>query len=196
MEFLTRIGELLAQAQGVYLFLAVAGSVFFVFELLMTLFGGGGAHDFDDSAFELHDHDVPDLHGLKLLSVKGLVSFITFFGWAGYFWGERGWVGFLLACVCGFLMMFLTALSLWFLLKLQQSGTVTARDCVGRSATVYVSIPAGRQPGGQITITLPGGTRQSRAVADQAIPHGEAVVIREALGSDLFLVGLPENKVQ
>ena len=193
MEFLSKCGEMLAHAQGVYLFLAVLGSVFFVFQLLMTLFGGGGEHDFDDGSFEVQDHDGFDLHGLKLLSVKGLISFVTFFGWAGWFWGERGWVGLLLAFLCGFLMMFLTALSLWVLLKLQQSGTVTAKDCVGRSATVYVSIPAGRQPGGQITIALPGGTRQSRAVADLAIPHGEAVVIREALGTDLFLVGLPEK---
>jgi hypothetical protein len=40
MEFLSKAGELLAQAQSVYLFLAVLGSVFFVFQLISTLFGG------------------------------------------------------------------------------------------------------------------------------------------------------------
>ena len=113
---------------------------------------------------------------------------MTFFGWAGFFWGDRGWSGFFLAFGCGFLMMFLTALSVWILLKLQQSGTVGAKDCVGCSGTVYLAIPAGRQPGGQVTITLPGGTRQSKALADEAIARGEAGIVREALGSDLFLV--------
>ena len=193
MEFLARCGDTLARAQGVYLFLAILGSVFFVFQLLTTLFGGGGEHDFDEGSFELQDHDGFDLHGLKLLSVKGIISFVTFFGWAGWFWGDRGWLGLALAFVCGSLMMFLTALSLWLLLKLQQSGTVSDRDCVGRSATVYIAIPAGRQPGGQITIALPGGTRQSRAVADAAIPRGEAVVVRESLGADLFLVSVPDQ---
>ena len=188
MEILSRVGALLAQAQSVYLFLAVLGSVFFVFQLISTLFGGFGGHDLDDCSFELHDHGVMDLFGLKLISVKGLVSFVTFFGWAGFFWGDRGWSGFFIAFGCGFLMMFLTAFSVWILLKLQQSGTVNARDCVGCSGTVYLPIPAGRQPGGQVTITLPGGTRQSKAVADEAIGRGEAVTVTEALGSDLFLV--------
>ena len=188
MEILAKTGELLSQAQSVYLFLAVLGSVFFVFQLITTLLGGFGGHDFDDGSFELHDHDVMDLFGLKLVSIKSLISFVTFFGWAGFFWGDRGWSGFFLAFGCGFLMMFLTALSVWILLKLQQSGTVGAKDCVGCSGTVYLAIPAGRQPGGQVTITLPGGTRQSKALADEALARGEAVIVREALGSDLFLV--------
>ena len=39
-----------------------------------------------------------------------------------------------------------------------------------------------------MTITLPGGTRQSKAVADEAIGRGEAVTVKDALGADLFLV--------
>lgn len=183
-----KVGEMLAQAQGFYLFLAVLGSVFFLFQLVTTLLGGFGSHDFDDGSFELQDHDVTDLFGLKLVSIKSLISFVTFFGWAGFFWGKQGWSGFFIAFGCGFLMMFLTAFSVWILLKLQQSGTVSAADCVGCSGTVYLPIPADRQSGGQVTITLPGGTRQSRAVADEAIGRGEAVIVREALGSDLFLV--------
>ena len=174
-----------------YLFLAAAGSVFFVVQLIMTLAGGALEHGADadaDASFELQDHGAFDLSGLKLLSVKSIISFVTFFGWAGFFWGGKGWTGFFISFGCGFLMMFLTALALWLLLKLQQSGTVEDKDCVGCPAIVYVAIPAGRQKGGQITITLPGGTRQSRAVADEAVPHGEAVTVCENLGPDLFLV--------
>ncbi len=195
MEFWSQAGTVLAGSRNVYLFLAVVGSVFFVFQLIMTLAGGGMDHD-ADGGFELQDHVEWDLSGLKLLSVKGIASFITFFGWAGFFWGSRGWAGLLLAFGCGFLMMFLTALSLWLLLKLQQSGNVASQDCVGCRGTVYLAIPAGRKPGGQVTIALPGGTRQSRVVADLAIPRGETVKILEVLAPDLFLVARSDMEPQ
>lgn len=178
------IGDFLANSERIYLFLAVVGSVFFLYQLFSSLFGVG----FDDSADTGIDHGADGLEGLKFLSIKGLVSFITFFGWAGYFWGGCGWIGFLLSVGCGLLMMFLTALVLFFLLKMQQSANLEPSDFIGCTGTVYLTIPAGKVAGGQVTVSLPGCTRRVPAVALDELKTGATVRVVEAIGNNLFLV--------
>ena len=53
--------------------------------------------------------------------------------------------------------------------------------------TVYLTVPAGRAPGGMVTVTLPGCTRQVSARADNELKTGTAVVISENLGGGSFL---------
>ena len=117
-----------------------------------------------------------------------ILFFITFFGWAGFFWGGTGWPGFFAALGCGALMMLLTALVLWFLLQMQQSGNLVAEDMVGRSGTVYLGIGAGRRVRGTVTVQLPHCTRQIAAVADEDLDCGTPVVVKAALEEGLFLV--------
>ena len=59
---------------------------------------------------------------------------------------------------------------------------------VGKDGTVYLGIPAGRAPGGKITVQLPGCTREVSACADEAIPTGSPISVVESLGGGLFLV--------
>ncbi len=179
-----KTGEILAGAESFYLLLAVIGSVFFLYQLITSLFGVG----FDDSGDAGVDSGADGLDGLKFLSIKGVISFVTFFGWAGFFWGGSGWPGFLIAVACGALMMFLTALVLFLLLKMQQSGNIDAKDFIGCSGTVYLTIPANRARGGQVTVSLPSCTRRVAAVADEEIKTGSSVKVVEAINNNLFLV--------
>lgn len=191
-------GEFLANSQKIYLFIAVFGSVIFAVLFALTVIGlHGGEADvgaggiLDD--FQPEAHDIADIEGLNFFSLKSIVAFLTFFGWGGFFFGHLGWGGLAIAFGCGLLMMFLTALVISLLLKLQQSGNLRSADFLGRRGTVYLTIPAGRQPGGMVTVLLENCTRQVKARADEEIATGCDVVIESDLGGEVFLVRRNEN---
>ncbi|AVM43592.1 hypothetical protein C5Q97_02310 [Victivallales bacterium CCUG 44730] len=187
-SFLTGIGEFLAGAGNLYLFIAVTGSVIFALQFIMTVAGIHSDVELDGAGFDVDSHDISDIQGLNFFSLKAIVAFVTFFGWGGYFYGHLGWTGLAIAFGCGLIMMFLTALVVSLLLKMQQSGNITPAELVGQRGTVYLTVPAGRAPGGMVTVTLPGCTRQVSARADNELKTGTAVVISENLGGGSFLV--------
>ncbi|WP_418392010.1 hypothetical protein [Victivallis lenta] len=187
-SFLTGIGEFLAGAGNLYLFIAVTGSVIFALQFIMTVAGIHSDVELDGTGFDVDSHDISDIQGLNFFSLKAIVAFVTFFGWGGYFYGHLGWTGLAIAFGCGLIMMFLTALVVSLLLKMQQSGNITPAELVGQRGTVYLTVPAGRAPGGMVTVTLPGCTRQVSARADDELKTGTAVVISENLGGGSFLV--------
>ena len=187
-SFLTGIGEFLAGAGNLYLFIAVTGSVIFALQFIMTVAGIHSDVELDGAGFDVDSHDISDIQGLNFFSLKAIVAFVTFFGWGGSFYGHLGWTGLAIAFGCGLIMMFLTALVVSLLLKMQQSGNITPAELVGQRGTVYLTVPAGRAPGGMVTVTLPGCTRQVSARADDELKTGTAVVISENLGGGSFLV--------
>ena len=187
-SFLTGIGEFLAGAGNLYLFIAVTGSVIFALQFIMTVAGIHSDVELDGAGFDVDSHDISDIQGLNFFSLKAIVAFVTFFGWGGYFYGHLGWTGLAIAFGCGLIMMFLTALVVSLLLKMQQSGNITPAELVGQRGTVYLTVPAGRAPGGMVTVMLPGCTRQVSARADDELKTGTAVVISENLGGGSFLV--------
>lgn len=185
-NLLSGIGDFLSGAGNIYLFIAVTGTVIFTLQFIMSMIGIHS--DTDGADFSVEAHDVQDIAGLNFFSLKAIVSFIAFFGWGGYFFGHLGWGGLGIAFGCGFLMMFLSALVISLLLKMQQSGNITAADLIGKRGTVYLSIPAGRAPGGMVTVSLPGCTRQIGARSDDELKTGTAIVIGEDLGDGNVLV--------
>ncbi|MDD3886270.1 MAG: hypothetical protein PHI35_05325 [Victivallaceae bacterium] len=182
------IGEWLAAGQGIYFFIAVAGTTVFVVQFILTVIGLHSDTDMPDSGFEVDSHDVTDISGLNFFSLKSIVAFITFFGWGGVFFGHLGWGGLAIACFCGAAMMALTAIVLSLLLKMQQSGNISPEDMLNHRATVYLSIPPGRAPGGIVTVALENCSRQVHARSDKAIPTGTDVIVSENLGGGAFLV--------
>jgi len=183
---LDTLGDFLANSQRIYLFIAVLATAVFVIQFLMSMAGIHG--DGGEGDFSVDSHDAADIAGLNFFSIKAIVSFVAFFGWGGYFFGHLGWGGLAIALFCGLLMMFLTALVISLLLKMQQSGNITGEDFVGKSGKVYLSIAAGRAKAGIVTVDFPGCTRQVEALADTEIVTGKAVTVVEKLSDHTFLV--------
>ena len=175
---------------SVYWGLAVFGSIFFGITCLLAIIGVGGVDDgldmdADGAALDHIDHGFLDFN---LFSIRSILAFLTVFGWGGVMWGHHGWIGFIGAFAAGTATMFLTALVIWGLMKLQTSGTVSNRQFVGQTGSVYLSIPGGRTDSGKVTIRFKGATRELKAVADEPIPNGSAVVVVELLADSVFLV--------
>jgi len=185
-NILTGVGNFLSGAENIYLFIAVTGSVIFTLQFILSVIGIHS--DTDGADFSVEAHDIHDITGLNFFSLKAIVSFVTFFGWGGYFFGHLGWGGLAIAFGCGLLMMFLTALVISLLLKMQQSGNITAADLIGKRGTVYLTVPGGRAAGGMVTVILSGCTRQVTARAEEEIKTGAAVVIAADLGDGSVLV--------
>lgn len=185
------IGEFLAssQVQILYWTLALSGTIIFGAFMALTLIGIGGLHDSDpgpDGA--IADHADSGYADFKLISIRSVLAFMTFFGWGGVIFGKYGWPGFLGSFACGFSMMFVTAGLMCVIFRLQHSGNVSSNDIVGQHGEVYIGIPGGRNAPGKVTITISGSTREVVAVADEPIPTGATVLVAERLDERKFLV--------
>ena len=175
---------------SIYWGLAIFGSIFFGISCVLAIIGVGGLDDgmdidADGVSLDHVDHGFLDFN---LFSIRSILAFLTVFGWGGVMWGDHGVWGFVGAFAAGLATMFLTALVIWGLMKLQSSGTISNRQFIGQTGAVYLSIPAGRSSPGKITVRLKGATHELKAVADEEIPTGSTVTVTEQLADSLFLV--------
>lgn len=183
------LNDLLSGTQVNYLYwaLALVGTLLFAISGLFSLFGGGMDADMPDTDDPITAHFDTDL-GFRLVSIRSVLAFVTVFGWGGVLWGDNGWVGFLGALACGFATMVLTAAIIYGAMRMQMSGNISNASIVGMNGIVYVTIPAGRNNAGKVTVVVNGTTREIRAVSDQELPTGTPVVIKEMIAERRYLV--------
>ncbi len=190
MEWIEQFNRFLSDSREFYFYLALGGSAVFVLQVILMLIGIGGAED-ADSTFDPSDVDLGgpgELSFVSFFSLRSIVAFLAFFGWAGFFWGGMGIGGLVIAVFCGLVMMVLTTLIVWLFIRMQQSGNLETADFIGQTGSVYLGIPAGRMPGGMVTVRFAGCTRQVKAIADAALSSGTPVKVVEAVGHDCYVV--------
>lgn len=142
--------ELTAVNQWFYIG-AMFFSAFFLWQLIATVAGlAGGEHDLDTHAEADWQHDTPaDAHdtviAFKLLSIRGVLAFLTLFCWASALYLDTGSpltsaMGY--AVLWGATAMVLVSLALYGVQRLAETGNLRIESCVGASGTVYLDIPA------------------------------------------------------
>lgn len=195
MAFLEKVGEFLAggTAQSIYWAFAISGTVLFIASVALSLFGASS--DFTDGDVDVDlDGEVDLPHpdtgflDLKFLSFRTVLAFLTMFGWGGVVFGEHGWLGLAGALICGTVMMIIAAFVIAGLLKLQQNGTTSNASIVGKTGTVYLTVPGSRSGAGKVSVDLGTATREIRAFADAPVATGRKVRISAHLGNGSFLV--------
>lgn len=192
-ETVHSIGTFLAGdiAMTLYWCAAIGGTIFFLISLIFSSFEISGVDSPDtapDGTFDTLEHVDTGFTDFQFISIKSIFAFVTMFGWVGVVWGHHGWIGFLAALLIGLFAMFLTALAVWLMLKLQHSGNISAQDMAGLNGTVYMNIPAGRSASGKVTVAVRGETREVTAVADEELPTGTLVRLVKPLNPSRFLV--------
>ncbi len=183
------LNELLANSREFYFYLALGGSAVFIIQLFLILTGMGG-DDLDADNFDPSNVDMTgggDLSLVSFFSLRGLVAFVTFFGWAGYFWGHNV-TGLAISLLCGVGMMAMTTLIVWFFLRMQQSGNIGDAEFVDKTGVVYLGIPGGDAASGVVTVQLPNCTRQIKAFAAEPLSSGTPVRVVGVVGTDYFRV--------
>lgn len=174
-------------AEYVYYGIAVFGTFLFLGFLVFSMLGAEAGSDIDaDGGIEIETHSEVGDALLKLFSIKALTAFLMFFGWSAVLFGET-LTGLLISIGIGTGMMVLTSLLIHLMLKLQDGGS--HRDgYIGKTGTVYLSLPAERKNHGIITVVTAEGSRELHAVADAEIVTGNQVTIIEKLDASLYLV--------
>ena len=178
--------------------IAVPSTLLLLIQTIMMLVGLG-----DDAASDIGDVDVSDadvsdgvfgdneiteipddfgLEGLRILTVKGIISFLVVFSWVGIVLesvGAQLFITIPVSAVCGFATMVLLAFLMRAVMKLRSDGNMDTKNAIGTSGKVYLTIPPARSGEGKVQLLLQGSFVELGAVTDDetAIPTGSEIVV-------------------
>jgi hypothetical protein len=178
-------------AQKIYWCVALPASILFIIQIILTFFGG----DIDDLDAEGDaDMAVDDDSGIgfQFITLKNLIAFFTIFGWSGIACldGNFG-IGktILISTVSGTIMMMIMAGIVYFMGRLTDSGTLNMSNAIGKTATVYLTIPPKRKGLGKVQIKVQ-GLRTLDAMTDfkEEIKTGAIVEVMEVIDGEILLV--------
>lgn len=162
-------------------------------------------HDFDhdtDHAFDhgdghADDHDMHDpahhASGIRIFTVRGLVAFFTIGGWLGIALAETTLAAPLVIAIAfagGTAALLLTAWFIKWSLSLQDQGNLDLQGAVGKTAQVYIPIPAEGKRSGKVTMTLQERYVELSAVttAKRNLRTDEMVKVTGVMNQNLLVV--------
>ena len=178
--------------------IAVPSTLLLLIQTIMMLVGLG-----DDAASDIGDVDVSDadvsdgvfgdneiteipddfgLEGLRILTVKGIISFLVVFSWVGIVLesvGAQLFITIPVSAVCGLATMLLLAFLMRAVMKLRSDGNMDTKNAIGTSGKVYLTVPPARSGEGKVQLLLQGSFVELGAVTDDetAIPTGSEIVV-------------------
>ncbi len=196
--------------QQVFAIFAVPATVVLIIQTVLSLFGmdngadahgdgdvnfhdGHGDHPMDPHDVNGHEnfvHDGNATDALRMLTLKGVVSFCAIGGWMGFAalsWNLSAPLAIALALVAGYLAMYFIAWTVRTLLRLQSSGNVLTENALGKRGEVYIRIPAERKGRGKITVLV-----QERLCEMEAETENQADI---DTGKPIIVTGLTEGKI-
>ncbi len=192
--------QTLSNAEQIFWGIALISSVLFVLQFIVTLFLGA---DFDgdmDVDMDL-DAGVDVDHGgdysldtdFTLFSLRGIIAFFTFFGWAGVLalrGGASVFIAIAFAMISGGAALVLVAYLLYWFAKLTKEGNVNIQEALNQQGEVYLTIPAQRKGQGKVHITIGNSLREMDAVtnAKEPIVTGTKVIITDVLEGNVLVV--------
>lgn len=147
----------------------------------------GDFHDGDAHADHAH-HGEGNAGPLHILTLRGIVAFLTLFGWSGLLFCQIGlhWLlALFLAVQIGIIGMVAVAFILREALRLQSDGTLDIRNALGQPGTVYLTIPAERTGPGKVNVLVQEQMREFEAVTEEETPI--------LTGADVFVIGITQG---
>jgi len=155
-----------------YSIMALVGTSLFLLRLAFGLFGGG---DVDaDLDGDVHLHGGASDASFTLFSLLSVMAFIMGTGWMGLAcrldWGLGRPLSAVASVGFGTFMMFLASGMMHMARKLNQNVTYDVKTAVGRTARVYMKIPAKGEGQGQVQVSVSG-----RLMTRPAVSNGPAL---------------------
>jgi hypothetical protein len=163
-----------------YVIAAIAGGAVLALQLIGGLVG---LIDLD------LDHDAPDgvIGGLDLRSIRALSAGATFFGLVGLGIGKTAlgpWVALPFAVAAGVAAAAGVAVLMRTLGRLEKDAVVNIENAVGLDATVYLSIPAGRERPGKIHVNVQDRLVEFLAVSEESLATGRSVLVIDVVNPE------------
>lgn len=192
MEDLIQWFDALNGIEKTFWICAIASSVIFVIQFVMTFIGIDSADsDFD---FGGDAGDTMDFGGaMSLFSVRNIVNFVLGFGWGGvclhnYIHNDLWLI--VAAVFVGLLFVALFIILIRQMMRFEADGTIDMNDCVGKICDTYLRIPAARSGKGKVQISINGTVQEFDAMTDDdsMIATGHRVKVLENMGGGTLLV--------
>ena len=186
--------------ENLYFYCAVVGGAFLVLQTVLMLFAGGDADVDTDVDVDVDVDSGVDVHGaehagdafVKLLSLKTIVAFLTFFGLTGLACLDGGvdstWT-FVASVGAGLVAFYIVAWLMTMLWKLRSEGNEDLRNAIGTEGKVYLRVPGKHQGIGKVTVHVQGRKITRKAVTGgDEIPTGARVNVVALSGDDALKV--------
>ena len=205
--------------ETVYMVCAVAGGSVLVIQTILLVVGGAtdstdadadvGAGDVHLDHVDVHTGDVQhevhhdvqheDAQGtaqqvafLKMLTLKTIVAFITFFGLVGMACQRASFKPLptlLIAIGAGVVALYIVGYIMSGLTRLQSRGNINLANAVGETGKVYLRIPGERSGTGKVNVVVQGRMVECKALtAGPEIPTGAEIQIVGTAGPNMLEV--------
>lgn len=146
-----------------YFILAAVGTLLFLIRLVLALFVGDGG-DFDVDA------DVGTDSSFTLFSLLSVMAFIMGTGWMGLAcrvdWELNRPLSAVISITFGVVMMLMASGTMYVIRKLNREVNYDVGTAVGRTAKVYMRIPAKGKGQGKVQVSVSGRLKTIQAVSD------------------------------
>jgi len=190
MENLINLFENLRLIEQIYWTIAIPASIAFLIQLVFAFIGGDSGSDLGDV-----DTEIESDFGIEFqfLTLRNLIAFFTIFSWTGIACLDSDFSNLetiLISFVAGIAMMLIMASLMYYLSKLQTSGTLNIKSAIGHTGTVYLPIPGERQGVGKVQLTIQGSLHELSAVTahTESLPTSKLVRVTDVLEGNLLLV--------
>ncbi len=174
--------------QQAFWYLAFFASLIFIFQTIMTFLGTDASADLDaDFDGDFHNVEAP----FELFSFRNLINFLLGFGWTGVaFYGKMNEaVLVVVVFAVGIIFVGIFFFIIKQILKLQEDNTFNLNNAVGKTAQVYINIPAHKSGSGKVQLSVKGSFHELEAFTEDAekINSGETVRIVRIENQVLFV---------
>ena len=184
-----------------YWTIAIAVSIIFIIQMVLTLIGlgdtdaAGDVGDLDTGGADLGDGngDTMDTGGaIQLFTIRNTVNFLLGVGWGGVCLSGVIQNRFLLAVaafLCGCIMVGAFILMFKQLMKLESNGSYRIQESVGQVCEVYIRIPEKRSGNGKVQISFGGSVQELPAQTEgDAISSGTKVRVTKVIDKAVLIV--------
>ena len=139
------------------------------------------------------DIDPTGLNSLRVFTVRGIIAFFVVFGWSGFMLDRANislWINIPVSAIAGFVMMYILAVMMKGIMNLRNDGNIDAKNALGTSGKVYLTIPPSRKGEGKVNVLLQGTYVELEAVTDEeeAIHTGAEIVVTGISGQTTLVV--------
>lgn len=205
--------DALSLVSQIFYCIAVPSTLILLVQTIMLFIGidGDGADDFSggeidvsadadisgDGIFDADGEGMTDdfdgISDLKIFTLRGIIAFFVVFGWVGISMDASDisyYITIPVAALCGVAVMVAIGLLMRAVMRLRNDGNIENRNAVGKSGTVYLTIPASRGGEGKVQLMIQGSYVERNAVTDEAepIPTGSEIVVIGVSGNSNLVV--------
>ncbi len=184
--------------QQVLFVVACAATLFMIVQIILLAIGSGDNDATFDADTSVDDVDTINdggvgltIFGLRILTVRSVIAFLAVGSWLTFalFYSIR-FYALIPGIAAGIGAAFVIALFMKAMDKLQGSGNLKIENTVGKTAEVYLTVPALRAGNGKVNVYVQERYAEMEAVTDSPAPikTGEKVKIIDTLNEGTVVV--------